>query len=645
MLAITLMFLDVDPVHADGGCQWFTYSHGWDDGATDYGGWSAWHHATIESGRVAMPPTDDGVDHGWITLDDEDLLAEVGIDTGYNLYVMEFGAEPDNVSGLCHDLNYARLAQDVSMPSFTGADWMKSWGRTSSEPDSYHLYTADDRANWNEPSMEVDELVLAVTHGGHPCETDMYWDSVYIYGAACPADTYPDYGDWEGDPLYYPYKEEDYWTTYQTYSDTTWYGDAYEHYVVFQLRPGANVYPVATLDILEVGVNSFGYYIDTVINVWPDVVSTTFRYEGFQSVTVSPGQRVGPNCSLGVVARNPYLGVYHLLIYMEYQSHYYNPVPYFSFWPNQAFCLPTDMDGNPVGPGSGEVPSLLLEVCQACNVPATWSNFGLWIVWLECMLQNIFLCQQITWFNGIIDTLILSLSQAYEASNALMGRFNNLVGVNVMTLGRLNDMGPWLATPVDNSLSWLDSLLNNGVNYLTATWDDLASRLDNLGYIVMSFASGSQTVVYQDPGTNYWDVLVEFLRLQRGLVQLLMSLLAGMFNLITSILEIVSNLASLITMLVSGLLTGIFGAEGVQSADPFGAYLGVSELHCTQAGEFAVNGATQGKAACIIIMMLAFADGAIGGTALRFFVPVAVGLIAIVMAIFILSQSDRLLPS
>jgi len=73
--------------------------------------------------------------------------------------------------------------------------------------------------------------------------------------------------------------------------------------------------------------------------------------------------------------------------------------------------------------------------------------------------------------------------------------------------------------------------------------------------------------------------------------------------------------------------------------------LEVDNLVCTQAGAFATSGDSLDKAGCMIVIMLAIFDQTVATTALRYIVPVAIGVIVMVLAIFVLSQSDKLLPA
>jgi len=496
-------------------------------------------------------------------------------------------------------------------------DWILCQSTVNLGADDYQfsIYTIDGHDN-----MEADDLF--VTNGEPPP------------GPQWGADAW----------LYYPYKFSDGWGIFQTYSSTTWYGDDYENYWVWIMRPGAYIYPIAPLDIYDVGINSFGYYIYAFINAWPDVPSTTIKIEGLQSLNVSPGQHVGVNCELGTVGPNPYLGdAYHLLLYTEFDGSPYNPEPYMSKYPDGGLCVPTDPTGSPIGPGAGEVPSVLMEVCQSCNPPSTWTNFGRWIVWLECMIQNLFMCELVEWINGIINLQILALQQAYASASALMGRFNDLAGINIMILGRLGDTGAWMAQPVNGGLEWLDAAIAGALGYSTDSLDDLGSRIDNLGYIIMSYAGGGNTVIYQEASTNYWDVVVGILTLMTHVVDLFAALIGGLFDILIAAVNLVATIANLGLMLVTGVITGITGAS--QDADMIVGATNITNLSCTQTGAFAASGASQEKALCFVLTSLGLGNLVIEESAWRFFPGIAIGILALGLVFWIMGQFREILPA
>jgi hypothetical protein len=651
LLVSVLAAMNTLSAEAEGeGCEWFTYTHTFADGL---GIFTGLNNAELYGGRLRMKPSADGDDHGYAYVHDHDLLAEFGIPITYHVFIARIGADPDEVSTLPSVNNAAGFHQDTNPPYFTYRDWLKVWRNNSTNPlpDDYHLYDEDDRPLWYSDTMEVNHIVFAVTHGGIHNNHWIYWDDVYIYGCGCPPGENPPEEepppDWGANAwLYYPYEEADAWSQYQTYSETSWYGDAYQNYWVWQMRPGASFYPLATLDIIDVGINSFGYYIDSRINAWPDVPSTTVRYEGLQTVNIAAGQRVGVNCKLGTVGPNPYLGgdPYHLLLYIEYDGDSYNPVPYMGKYPNPAMCVPTDPNsGETIGPGAGEVPSVIIETCQYCNPPASWTNFGRWIVWLECMIQNLFMCDLINWLNGIINMQIITLEQAYQSANALMGRFNDLVGVNVMILGRIGDTGDWLAEPVNGGLDWLDAAITGALSYSTGGMDDFGSRIDNLGYIIMSYAGGGNTIIYQDASTNYWDVLVGIINLMSNVVDLFILLIDGIFTILITATNLIANIANLGLMLVTGVVTGITGTS--QPSDLILGATNITTLSCTETGAFADSEPSQEKALCYVLTSIGLGNNIIDESAWRYFPAIAIGIMALGLAFWIMGQFQEILPS
>jgi len=580
-----------------------------------YGGLQEWTEATGDPDYDGDAGADD---FGCLDLDATQVLTQI-VEVNYTA-TYTFG-----MTSWCGALGYVRMYiyQGGSPLDYVAAGPCGGTGEVS----------VSDQVNLTAGEAEI--RLIAYTDSR--AVDDVYlWNGQEVIGE----DPDPPPPEWDADGwLYYPYLLEDGTGEYQTYTPTTWYGDDYNYWNVWRVRPGAYAYPIATLDIMEVGVNSFGYFIDARINSWPDVISTTVRYEGLSSVLVSPGQRVGPNCELGLVGPNYQLSAYHLMLYTEFADSPINPVPYMSKYPVRGMCVPIDPDTqDTVGPGAGEVASQLTEVCQACSVPSTWTNIGRWISWLGCMVQNLFMCYLINWINGVITMLAIFMAN-------FQVRMNDLEGTMTLFLGRVVDMGDWAAAPLNGGLDWLDAAITDGLIYLTGSFDDFGARLDNLGYIVMSYAGGSTTYITEEAGTNFFDYLVERIRLQLGILDMITALLVGFFNLMVTALGMVADMVQLVLMLVGGLLSGLFGADGSGSTDLIASVLEVDNLVCTQAGAFATSGDSLDKAGCMIVIMLAIFDQTVATTALRYIVPVAIGVIVMVLAIFVLSQSDKLLPA
>lgn len=371
---------------------------------------------------------------------------------------------------------------------------------------------------------------------------------------------------WYGAWIYHPYEETDMWSVYQPYTITTWYGGAYDNYNIWRLRPGANVYPLATLDIVDVGVNGFGYYIDSRINAWPDVPSTTVRYEGLASVNVSAGQRINTDCPLGTVGPNVTLGQYHLLLYVEYDETPFNPVPYMTRYPDATMCSVTDSTAETTGPGAGEVPNQFLAVCQTCPVPTTWTNFGRWIAYLWCQIQNVVTCVLAEWANTIIGMQINGLTQAIASADNLQSRLNDLVGVNVLVLGRVVDTGAWMVEPANNGMGWLGGLATDALafanSWITNVTDRWLYQVGQLENVIMAVSNVGNEIIIMDlesgggSGTNLWDVLL-------ALVSLLRDLLLAMLQLADTLLDFAGNLFELLLMILGGLTGGLESTDSI----------------------------------------------------------------------------------
>lgn len=418
--------------------------------------------------------------------------------------------------------------------------------------------------------------------------------------------------------IYYPLTEGDQWAHYQTYSETTWYGNTYAYYNIWQTRPGAHAFAVTDLYIDGVSINQFGYVIDAHVwsNYW-NITSTTLRYEGLSSVNVAPGQLVGAQCDLGEVAYQTRLEQYQLLLYSTYPTttQAFNPVPWMNLRPEYGVCLPVGDDELPPDPGLVE--QFPLEACAACSVPSSWSNFGQWIIWLACMLRNIYLCHVITWFNA-------------------------LIGVNVAGFGRLVDMGPWLGGLYNNGLTWTDGLFSGGIDYLAALYSDLTARADNLGYIVMSYAGGTTVYYTQQPGTNLWDALVSFLRLQIGFVDMLTALIDGFFALATALIDLTADLVQLLVLILSAAITGLTGSG---SSDMIANATGLTTVDCTQTGVWATSGPSAGKAACYFLAGLQMVDIVLVQTPLAYLPYVIIGILALGLVFWMAGQFREIIPA
>ena len=446
------------------------------------------------------------------------------------------------------------------------------------------------------------------------------FDDIYFLGGSPVYDPGDDDAiSWTGVTLYYPYEQSYLISHYQTYSDTTWYGSGYANWNIYQLTPGAPVYPVAALDIMDVGVGTFGYYVDARINAYQDIPSTTIRYEGLATVNVAAGQRILENCELGTVGANRHLHDYHLLLYGEFDGSPINLHPYMSHWPDPAMCMVFDPAADTPGPAAGEIPVMLQEYCQSCNVPQSWTNFGRWVAWLECMIANMFSRWLVEWINGVIYAVNM-------VNNAVILSYNG-------TLAQLRDIGNWMGATV-----------GGGVDYVQARTAALGARLDNLGYIVMSFGGGV-TYITEESGTNYWDVLVSIFSFMSNVVDLFSGLITGAFDLLITMLDLVTDMLNLVVMLVSGLLSGLFGGGGGADTDLIAQTLDMDSLNCSAGGVWAGDGDSKGKFACILMLMINLVNDTIATTTLRYIVPVGVGIIALLVGVFVLQMSDRMVPT
>ena len=226
---------------------------------------------------------------------------------------------------------------------------------------------------------------------------------------------------------------------YQEYSSTSAYGAPYATYNIYQTAPDAVAYSLASMEIIEVGTNFLGYYVVGQIDAWPDILSTTLRYEGLGSVSVVQGQQVGASCEIGRVANRWEFGsnTYHLLLGVWYpdDDHPIDPRGYMTRWPTEDLCqvygdVP-DAGGATIGAGG-----LWDPVCRQCVRPMSLLSIGDWINWLGCVFTNLITCDLVRVLNSIIG----------------------FVAGIYMTV--INAVG-WLAVTVGLILDWYGSLWNN----------------------------------------------------------------------------------------------------------------------------------------------------------------------------------------
>jgi len=193
------------------------------------------------------------------------------------------------------------------------------------------------------------------------------------------------------------------------------YGLPYHGYTVWQTFPDTMAYAIAPMEIIDVGTNFLGHYVTGQINAWPDVQSTTIKYEGLSSVEVAVGELVGAQCPIGRVAERWEFGsqTYHLLlgVFFPDEDTPYDPVPWMARRPSTGACQVVGDDDDPGG--GGTVPSvgnggIWEPVCEVCYKPAAIEilQVGKWIDWLECSLRNLILCWLVRVINSIIAFVI-----------------------------------------------------------------------------------------------------------------------------------------------------------------------------------------------------------------------------------------------
>lgn len=309
-----------------------------------------------------------------------------------------------------------------------------------------------------------------------------YFDSCKLEYASAP----PEPLSWNDAAwIYYPLKQNDDLGYYHTYSQTgTYYSSAHRYFNVWETTKDATAYAIAQFQVTDVGQNILGYYIEGNINAWPDVPSTTLRYEGLQSVNVSIGETVGAGCPVGVVA-NQWMfsqSTYHLLlgVWFPDQDTPFDPRPYFSRRPVEGECqVIPDEPGTTPGLGTG--PAGLWEpVCTDCVPPslAEILIIGKWIDWLACVFTNLVQCTLVRLINSIIGFIFGIWITVILA----MGWFTLTIGQMLIWHSSLWDH---LIIVLLNNLvaSFINSILKSQFINLVWAFFKLAAELWNIGKI------------------------------------------------------------------------------------------------------------------------------------------------------------------
>lgn len=358
---------------------------------------------------------------------------------------------------------------------------------------------------------------VELTSPDHPidCGQEQYYDD-------------PPGGSWgAGAWIYYPLESYFDMGFYKTYSQTSQYGLPYNFYNVWETTPDAMAYSIAQLEIVDVGTNFLGYYVTARINAWPDVPSTTIKYEGLSSVEVSPGELVGGGCPVGRVSNRWEFGpdTYHLLLgvwFPTYDDDPFNPVPWMTRRPVAGACQVVPPGGGPdPTPGPG---GLWEPVCRDCPRPglADILSIGKWIDWLECAITNLILC----WLVRILNTAIAFIQGVWQVAVAFAG---------------------WIASQLNGVLDWLGS-----------AWNIMRIGLTNIANSAIRVVMASGIV--QSIWGGFQLAAIMF---QQGVV-----LLQVVFSWLLSLVDIFLQLGGLAKAFVEALLD-VFD---VQAIDMFGFY-------------------------------------------------------------------------
>jgi len=290
-----------------------------------------------------------------------------------------------------------------------------------------------------------------------------YIDDVTLMGDSVP------YPPWSGTAwIYRPLEYDDDLGYYQTYSDTTAYGNPYRYYNIWITTPDAVAYSLTTLDIDDVGYNNLGWYVIATVDAWTDVPSTTLIYQGLNSVYVAEGERIGASCAIGTVGNRWEFNTdtYHLLLAAYYPdtSTPFNPLPYMTRWPTEDLCSFTPPGGGGGDAGAGATISaggLWTPVCRDCVRPPLSEilSIGKWVDWLGCVITNLITCDLVRILNSIIG-----------------------LAVGLYHLG-INAMG-WATSMVGQFTDWLGSLWNNVIRV----------ALVNLALMMADYFLGSDVI-------------------------------------------------------------------------------------------------------------------------------------------------------
>jgi len=318
-------------------------------------------------------------------------------------------------------------------------------------------------------------------------DDESYVDDVSVYSSDVPE---PDWWDppeyWESEAwIYYPiesYFDLGYYkrmTTTETVDSA--YGLPYHGYTVWQTFPDTMAYAIAPMEIIDVGTNFLGHYVTGQINAWPDVPSTTIKYEGLSSVEVAVGELVGAQCPIGRVAERWEFGsqTYHLLlgVFFPDEDTPYDPVPWMARRPSTGACQVVGDDDDPGGgtgptPGSG-TGQIWEPVCEICYRPSAEDilSIGKWIDWLECSIRNLILCWLVRILNSVI-AFVIAVQQIIQAGigwfvvqfNAFLdflgSLWNNLrIGLSNLFTSALN------AIYTSDLVQWLWSLKEIAANF------------------------------------------------------------------------------------------------------------------------------------------------------------------------------------
>jgi hypothetical protein len=96
-------------------------------------------------------------------------------------------------------------------------------------------------------------------------------------------------------------------------------------------------------------------------------------------------------------------------------------------------------------------------------------------------------------------------------------------------------------------------------------------------------------------------------------------------------------------MLATGVITGITGSG--QDSDLILGATNITTLSCTETGAFATSDPSQEKALCYVMTSLGLGNNVMEETTWRYFPGIAIGILALGLAFWIMGQFREIIPS